>query len=848
MGMETRAEYLHLGQKIYHRPRVTTQLQIGLFSPLTTVVAGPGYGKTTAVASFVELLSYPLVWLNLCEFDNEIPHFWKTVEAAVRRELPEYADVFSRTTFPDTMAAFIQLHNSVHEVDWERPQNKVVIVLDNYDFIYNEQVLLFLSRCLSLHTQQEPVKLHYIFISNERLEGTQNPFHYHFFKNIGEVNRITAADLAFQPEEVQGLFALYDKSLTEDQLDDLMEKTAGWPIVLYLNCIRESGGNVQSILSELFENQQFQNYEPDFQLLLIKLSMLPCVPLRIISQLTNLDLQKAIQQISQNVFIDYAYETKLFYFQTMYQRFLQSKAELIAPEEQRRIYNQAADIFFARGMHSEARNLYIRAQNYDRFIECLTLLFPLYHGVSYTNSLQQHLLQIPTKYRLQNPWADYHLAITYLNDAQIHHAKDMLCALLQRLESNRKQHRQIIGEICLTLSDISLMQNTMESLTYIQEAAECIPSGSIVVDPSTYTIEENSIFFLPLEYEQSVPEIIDYIYEVMSYRSMFSNKTLDGYNYLFDAEGSFAICDMIRAENSATQAVFQASLSGIHEIVLNGYYILMRIACYRGNYQIFTDLLQQFHTYCNDNDTALFSELQDILLAPSYMIMDNEAEIASWIREINLHTHDEKPLWKGRNILACALYLLYKKDYLKAITILSQLDPIFQQRGVWSIRLCAYTIQAIAYANLNNTEMAIRAFQKVYDMVYPYAVFCPLIEFGQTLLPVITLVRQNKSALFPDLWLSKVEQEAARYARHILQMQKAYAKDHPQPQTYVVRLTQKEKHVVFLLSQGLTRAEIAKDMRITVNGVKKYLSSIYLKLGAKNRADAVYIATQNNII
>jgi LuxR family maltose regulon positive regulatory protein len=50
------------------------------------------------------------------------------------------------------------------------------------------------------------------------------------------------------------------------------------------------------------------------------------------------------------------------------------------------------------------------------------------------------------------------------------------------------------------------------------------------------------------------------------------------------------------------------------------------------------------------------------------------------------------------------------------------------------------------------------------------------------------------------------------------------------------------------LSQGRTSEEIAGDMRIPVKMVKSSIRSLYVKLGATNRADAVRIATAEGLL
>lgn len=52
-------------------------------------------------------------------------------------------------------------------------------------------------------------------------------------------------------------------------------------------------------------------------------------------------------------------------------------------------------------------------------------------------------------------------------------------------------------------------------------------------------------------------------------------------------------------------------------------------------------------------------------------------------------------------------------------------------------------------------------------------------------------------------------------------------------------LTEKERKVILLLEQGHTYAEIAKRMKMTIDGVRYYIKKIYKKLGVNNSRKAV---------
>ncbi len=60
-------------------------------------------------------------------------------------------------------------------------------------------------------------------------------------------------------------------------------------------------------------------------------------------------------------------------------------------------------------------------------------------------------------------------------------------------------------------------------------------------------------------------------------------------------------------------------------------------------------------------------------------------------------------------------------------------------------------------------------------------------------------------------------------------------------------LSQQEKHVLVLVSEGKTNREIAKSLFLGEGTVRNYVSSILSKLGASNRAEAAAYAVEHNL-
>jgi NarL family two-component system response regulator LiaR len=61
-------------------------------------------------------------------------------------------------------------------------------------------------------------------------------------------------------------------------------------------------------------------------------------------------------------------------------------------------------------------------------------------------------------------------------------------------------------------------------------------------------------------------------------------------------------------------------------------------------------------------------------------------------------------------------------------------------------------------------------------------------------------------------------------------------------------LTDREREVLILMAKGLTNAQIAERLMLSMSTVKFHIRNILSKLGAANRAEAVNLAWQHNLI
>jgi DNA-binding NarL/FixJ family response regulator len=66
----------------------------------------------------------------------------------------------------------------------------------------------------------------------------------------------------------------------------------------------------------------------------------------------------------------------------------------------------------------------------------------------------------------------------------------------------------------------------------------------------------------------------------------------------------------------------------------------------------------------------------------------------------------------------------------------------------------------------------------------------------------------------------------------------------PMPDWAELPLTPRQKHVLHLLTQGLSNKLIARELGVSVETVKDHVAAVFRALGASSRTQAVLIATQ----
>ncbi len=236
--------------RLVPRFHLVERLQQGVAGPLTLVSAPAGYGKTTLLAQWRASTPTPVAWLSLESEDNEPirfltyfiaalqtldPHLG--VRALTRLRLPQPAE-------PETVLA--ELSNDL--LGW--PGEDFVLVLDDYHVI-TAQPIHHTLMCLVEHL---PPQIHLILATR-----SDPPLPLARLRARGHLTELRAADLRFGVAStsafLEGVMGLH---LSPEEVTTLQSRTEGWIAGLQLAALSLQGRvDVTSALAAFTGSHRF---------------------------------------------------------------------------------------------------------------------------------------------------------------------------------------------------------------------------------------------------------------------------------------------------------------------------------------------------------------------------------------------------------------------------------------------------------------------------------------------------------------------------------------------------------------------------------------------------------------
>ena len=268
------------------RPRLQDRIDEGTAGPLTVVTGPPGAGKTMAVASWAAARPSPVAWITLDHYDSNPKVFWATVVAALRNAgvtLRRVSAAPARTAGSD----HVFLLRLASELAAQDPP--VALVLDDLHLVADAGLIDGLQYLL----RNARPGLRLVICSR-----TDPLLPLHRYRLAGELTEIRACELAFSVPEAGLLMAQHGITLPPRTLELLTELDEGWAAGLRLAAIslgdhpdpgqfiKELAAENSAVAGYLIE-EALNNQPPEIRDLLLRTSILDRVNSGVASELTG---------------------------------------------------------------------------------------------------------------------------------------------------------------------------------------------------------------------------------------------------------------------------------------------------------------------------------------------------------------------------------------------------------------------------------------------------------------------------------------------------------------------------------------------------------------------------------
>jgi LuxR family maltose regulon positive regulatory protein len=210
----------HLG-----RSRLIEGLNSGMARGVILVCTPPGFGKTTLLADWAASVRWPVAWLSLDPEDNDPVRFWRYVVVALEPACEglgrDVLPLLSPRSVMSSRGVVTALINELAAIP-----DKLALVLDDYHVVDSPSIhddVAFLMSHLPPH-------LHIVIATR-----SDPPLPLARLRARGQLAELRAADLRFTDEESSALLQeVWALGLSAETVAALASRTEGWAVGLQL--------------------------------------------------------------------------------------------------------------------------------------------------------------------------------------------------------------------------------------------------------------------------------------------------------------------------------------------------------------------------------------------------------------------------------------------------------------------------------------------------------------------------------------------------------------------------------------------------------------------------------------
>jgi LuxR family maltose regulon positive regulatory protein len=876
-------------QILVFRPRLTAALSKALTSKLTLVSAPAGYGKTTLVSSWLYEANIPSAWLSLDEDDNDPICFLQYFIAALQKILPAIQpDLLGVLHEKQPVPFDIGLNIIINEIAGY--ETSFVLVLDDFHAIQAQAVLEIVTYLLD----HGPPQMHLVLLTrtDPPLPLSRLRVRYQLVDIRADQLRFTRDEITYFLIEVMGL------KLSPDDIAAMETKTEGWIAGLQLAGVSMQGVNDVHRFVSAFTGSHY--YIMDYlteevlkrlpervSLFLLQTSMLgrmcgslceAVVEPGVIEQTNGQAMLEDLERM--NLFLLPLDDERHWYrYHHLFAEVVNLRLTHLFPQQLPELHNRASHWYEQNSMISEATHHAIMSGNQARAAQlveqngCSLLM----RGEGFT---LLKWVESVVPYTHTHPWLSilkaWGLALTgHLDQVEptLQTAEGLFSPLDPAVEA-----KIMLGSIAAVRAYIANLHGEAQlAADYAQGALEYLPvsndfscsmrsvATSIRGDASWINGNLQEARSAYLEAVQ-ISQATDNIYMTIIAKTNLAEVLLEQ-GELHQAARIFTetlqntrrpdgqelpIADRLlaglgglsyewnhlEAASQYTQRCIEICQQwGNSNLLATSYVMMAGLEHLQGHPDRAQEAMQAAEQLVNGHDlNPKYSVRVKSALALLSIVQGNPEKAShliqrSGINMESLHGDAEISYLQEPLVLVLVRLLMTKGEYNAALALSQRLLQKVETEKRMGRIIEVLVLQALAFQGKKEMEQALAVLTRALSLAKPEGYTRVFLDKGA---PMAKL-----------LFRAKAQHIDQGYASELLSAQDRATRTELSPaQRLIEPLTSRELEVLKLIEAGCSNQDIADQLVISIPTVKRHISNIYAKLGAKSRTQAVTLGRE----
>jgi LuxR family transcriptional regulator, maltose regulon positive regulatory protein len=855
---------------------------------LSVISAPAGFGKSTLAVQWIDQLGLPTAWYSIDNEDNDPLRWIYYFVAAIHAAEPDF-DVsilqkLNSTPVVPVESLLPELLNQITEFS-----QTVVLVLDDYHLIDNEEIHKILQRILT----HQPAQLCLIIISRSELPLALSKLRAHHL-----VHEVSGDDLRFSlPEAVDLLTAVAGPGLSEEDAAILEKRTEGWAAGLQMAALslRDSGDKrsfIQAFDSDDHYIMQYLSEEvlshqtQDVKNFLLRTSVLDRFNGPLCDTVTGMDncTEYLIRLERTNMFLISLDNKRCWYrYHHLFSELLHNQLLRTQPGLSAQLYLNASKWFDENGYPHDAMRYafeYAAASGHDH--EAYKQAVGILDQNAMKLILQGHspvilewFKKIPEKYIYSDPIRMLtYLWIVFIVCGEV--AESEIRKIAQKIQTGEieKNMTKPINGALLFLRAYTAMQQREVDLALklgwqsLKEFPEIMGPKMLIatglyVKGRVKVAEKNYRDVIRDSLAQKYPVVLSASITGLGLTLMkqgrldeASNsilaitgelKKLDLYEMLQDRSALNLVLGEIaykqnrldsaleylhQAEREAKQGIFAGSFEEIRRTADT---LRAVIHWQRGNHEVAQKILEDFSDQnIAPNKLPLYPPLP-LVVARWQIIMGNTKPAEEWITNRKVSFNDDFDESRENEYLLLARLLVAQQSPEMVIPLTSKLIMSAEQEGRVDTILESLVLQALALQLQDKREQAVECLQRALEIAETYGYVRIFLDERK---PMEALLRdatkRGKNILYAKNLVAQIQSSDNDAATTLTNS----------AISNIELLSKTEIRLLKLLVKGLSNKEISRQMKISDNTVKSHLRNIYRKLKVNSRSRAILVAIE----